>query len=238
MFGKKTKSVAQNTGTGRTIKSSEKSVLDWEVSRIESIEQSERRAWKVAGAFGVCFALAVLGLALLLPLKENTPFVVRVNDTTGAVDVVTSIRGGKIAPDEAMDKYFIGNFIRTRENYDWYLLENDYLTVKELSDPGVFAAYANIYNQPNSPDKTYGVKNLIKVDITSISLNGNGIATVRFTKTNILKESNAIVGRSYWTASIGYEYSPNILMTESQRLINPFGFKVTSYRLDAEVNNM
>ena len=37
-------------------------------------------------------------------------------------------------------------------------------------------------------------------------------------------------------ASIVYKYQPSVLAKESDRLENPFGFVVTAYRSDPEIN--
>ena len=42
-------------------------------------------------------------------------------------------------------------------------------------------------------------------------------------------------GADVWTARIGYEYVPTFKVEEAKRLINPFGFKVTTYRVDQEL---
>ena len=44
--------------------------------------------------------------------------------------------------------------------------------------------------------------------------------------------------RTNWVATVGYQYSPEILTTENQRLINPFGFEVQSYQVVPEINNL
>ena len=47
--------------------------FDWETSRIELIEKSERRAWNVAKASSMIAILAIAALVLLTPLKESIP---------------------------------------------------------------------------------------------------------------------------------------------------------------------
>lgn len=75
-------------------------------------------------------------------------------------------------------------------------------------------------------------KKKIICNVESVVPNGNGIATVRFTKRLVDTYSNNEEARNSWRATIGYEYNPNYSMDEAQRLVNPFGFTVTSYRVD------
>ena len=135
MFGKKTENKHQEPQS-----LDEMSVLDWETNHIELVQRSERRAWNVAKAFGGCFFLSVIAIGLLMPLKENVPYVIRVNETTGAIDLVTSVRGKDIEFDEAQDKYWVNQYVINRESYDWHTLANRYVITQELSSTEVFKA--------------------------------------------------------------------------------------------------
>ena len=183
---------------------------------------TNRRAWNVAKAFGVCFFLSVIAIGLLMPLKENVPYVIRVNQTTGAIDLVTSVRGKDVDFDEVQDKYFVNQYIVNREGYDWYTLANRYLITQELSSSEIFQPYKALYDGSEAPNKTLG----------------KDTATVRFARSKVSTENNSEVERTNWVATLGYKYSPEILTTESQRLINPFGFEVTSYQVVPEINNL
>ncbi len=65
--------------------------LSWEASRIHLIEQSEQRAWRVAIVAVICVVLLAIAIALMLPLKQNTPYVIRVDNTTGVPDIITAL---------------------------------------------------------------------------------------------------------------------------------------------------
>ena len=233
MFGKKTENKHQEPQS-----LDEMSFLDWETNHIELDQRSERRAWIVAKAFGGCFFLSVIAIGLLMPLKENVPYVIRVNETTGAIDLVTSVRGKDIEFDEAQDKYWVNQYVINRESYDWHTLANRYVITQELSSTEVFKPFKTMYEGSQSPDKTLGDKYEVKVHVTSITVTAGDTATVRFARSKIAKNSGSEMERTNWVATVGYQYSPEILTTENQRLINPFGFEVQSYQVVPEINNL
>ena len=216
-------------------------MLDWEASRIEQIEKSEKRAWRITGVFGVCFGLSITAIVLMMPLKQTLPYVIRVNATTGEINAMTALRNKNVKFDEIQDKYWIANYIRARESFDWHTIENDYLLTEELSTKEVFLPVAELYRSDNAPTKIYANKKRVTIKISSITLNkGNAsnVATIRLTKTLLDSSSNATLGTTNWVITLSYEYDPKTLASENSRLLNPFGFYVVSYRIDPEINNL
>lgn len=210
--------------------------LSWEAARVQLIEKSERRAWTVAGVAVVVIGMLAAAIGLMMPLKENTPYVVRVDKATGIPDIITAMDSKDLKFDEAMDKYWLSQFVRARETYDWYTLQKDYDTVGLLSSPVMGEEYAKLFEGDRALDKEYGNQYRVTVDIISVVPNGNGIGTVRFKKTMKRVDDAASQGvESYWVATIGYEYRNPTVMKESARLVNPFGFQVQSYRADPEM---
>ena len=118
--------------------------------------------------------------------------------------------------------------------YDYRTLENDHARVRLMSVPEVFNPYDHQYGLDNKKSLQNLLKDKKKIicNVESVVPNGNGIATVRFTKRLVDTYSNNEEARNSWRATIGYEYNPNYSMEEAQRLVNPFGFTVTSYRVD------
>ena len=66
----------------------------WDADRWRSAERSKRLAWGVAAFAGLLATAAVGAVAALAPLKTTVPFVIRVDRTTGAVDVVSALKRG------------------------------------------------------------------------------------------------------------------------------------------------
>lgn len=238
MFGNKRNAQRANIEAS-TMKGEEKQydgVLNWESSRINQIEKSERRAWTVATALLVLVLALGIGIAFMLPLKENTPYVIRVDNTTGVPDIVTALDTKGVGFDEVMDKYWLALYTRSRETFDWYTVQKDYNTVGLLSSPSVGADYAKLFEGSDALDKKYGNSVRVTTEILSVTPNGKGIGTVRFVKTTKRADDPNSQGTvTKWVATVGYEYRNPSLIHESARLVNPFGFQVLSYRVDPEL---
>lgn len=210
--------------------------INWESSRVLSIEKSERRAWRIAFASVGVTVLAIAAIAMMMPLKESVPYVIRVDNATGVPDIVTAIKDKAVTGDEVMDKYWLAQYVRARETYDWYTLQRDYNTVGLLSSPNVGQAYANLFEGKDALDKTYGKTLRATVDIVSVVPTGKNTGTVRFIKTTKRVDQEGSPGTvTKWVATVAYEYRSTALIKESARLVNPFGFQVLTYRVDPEM---
>ena len=71
----------------------------------------------MATASGTVAFASVMAVAMLTPLKTVEPYVIRVDNSTGIVDVVESLRDGETNYDEAINKYFTQWYVRYREGY-------------------------------------------------------------------------------------------------------------------------
>src|SRR5450631_4495940 len=70
----------------------------WDADRSAGFRRSAAIAWWVAAAGWLCAVACALGVAVLTPLKQIEPFVVRVDNSTGIVDVVP-VSTGSSAPE-------------------------------------------------------------------------------------------------------------------------------------------
>ncbi|MEW9907064.1 MAG: VirB8/TrbF family protein (plasmid) [Candidatus Symbiodolus clandestinus] len=207
--------------------------FNWEISRIQLIEKSEKRAWIVALVASFLAISAWIVIILLLPLKQTIPYVIRVDSTTGVPDIITTLKSKEVSLDEAVNKYWLAQYVRCRETYDWNTLQKDYDTVKLLSSKAVDQEYSSLFIGKQALDLKY--KNNIKISIEIISIvPGNDCGTVRFLKKmQKVNEENSVTSK--WVATIAYEYLNPSSLNEKDRLINPFGFQVLSYRIDPEL---
>jgi type IV secretion system protein VirB8 len=63
-----------------------------------------------------------------------------------------------------------------------------------------------------------------------------GEATVTYDKVVRLTDRNLPEVTTRHVASVVFQYQPKVLAKERDRLENPFGFVVTAYRSDPEIN--
>lgn len=145
-------------------------------------KKSNKLAWYVAFTFGFFALLSWAGLFLMLPLKEVTPYVIRVDNATGIPDVVTAINAETLEPDEALDKYFINQYVQIRESYTYQTIQKTYELTQLFSSPTVAEEFRAEYNKPDSLDNTLGTGTAtVKViSITLEKINENNLAIARF----------------------------------------------------------
>lgn len=202
------------------------------------IEVSNKRAWLVSFIFGFIAIMSIIALFLLTPLKQSVPYVIRVDNVTGMVDIISTLKDQTVVSknSEALDKYFTVNYVKLREQYYWDILEQDYYTVQVFSSNRISAEYQNIYAGANSRVKN--LQNSVEVEIQIISVvltnsAGANVATIRFNE--IVKDLQSKTSKQTTkVATLTYEYVKE-LTTEKERVMNPLGFKVNTYRIDSEI---
>ena len=211
--------------------------LDYEASKKALIEKSNQRAWMVAWISMSFGFLAILAIFLLMPLKSVEAFVVKVDKSTGMIDVVTALKNKAVSTEENLDKYFISQYVKKREGYYYNLLQQDYEYVQLLSNDRVAHNYILIYDGENARDKRLNNNFEVEAKILSVVLGesaGTHTSTIRVELiTKNLRSKNKTVEIKVVTLS--YEYTQPLYQRESQRLLNPLGFKVLNYRIDSEV---
>lgn len=233
------------TTSSKEINAAAKELLDqkmkFEGDRVEMAYQSKRTAWKVAGVFAVIAIMAVAAVMLLTPLKELIPFVIKVDNNTGQIEIVKQhVDGETISYGESLDKYFTSKFIVHRNSYDWNVIQSDYNAVALMADRSVLTPYVEYMNNEDddSPLNKFGEFNSVEVKIKSItflpsSTNDNMVAQVAFVRTVL--DAKGVQSVKYlptqWKATLTFDYLGKI-KTEDERLINPLCYRVTSYRED------
>ena len=209
--------------------------LGWESSQTLMRERSEARAWFIAKCFGAAFVLSAVAIMMMLPLKEVVPYVIFQDNKTGVPDIVTVLDEKGVGYNEVMDKYWLAQYVRARETYDWYTLQKDYNQVGLLSANNVGATYAALFEGKDALDKKFGESVRATVEIVSVVPTESGSGVVRYIKTTKRADDDGPGLVTKWVATVAYQYRNPSLIKESQRLINPFGFQVMSYRVDPEV---
>lgn len=203
--------------------------------RMVSAERSKRIAWFVAIVASVLACVSVAAVVALTPLKTVEPFVIRVDNSTGIVDVVSSMASSAGSYDEEVTKYFAARYVRAREGYVWSEAEENFRTASLMSNAAEQQRFAAAYRggNPESPQNVYGRSATSRIGIKSISLINSSVVSVRYTRTITRGED---VRTTHWVATITYSYA-NAPISSSDRLVNPLGFVVSEYRADPEALN-
>lgn len=190
-------------------------------------------AWCLAIGASALAAVALLALLFLIPLKTTIPYVVRVDNATGHIELVTTLRTSESSYGEVVDSYFLNQYVLNREGYDYNTLQNAYNTTALLSDPEVQREYYALFEGAQARDTVLKDRAKIIVQVRSITPTPEtGIAVVRFS-TQLKHNNGSIEPLQNWIATIGYTYK-DATMSSVDRRINPLGFQITSYRIDPE----
>jgi type IV secretion system protein VirB8 len=211
----------------------------WDADRAAQLRRSTRAAWWVAGAGWVCAVASATALAMLTPLKRVDPFVVRVDNSTGIVDVVP-VYAGRATPEEAVTRYFLTHYLTVCERFNFSTAESDY------EECGAFhsaqrnqAWYAQwTATNPASPLNVHKDGSTVRVQVNSVSFftRSSGLsdlAQVRYLKAT-RQGAGAEESFTHWVATVQYAYADPAKDPKTRRW-NPLGFKIVDFRSEPEV---
>jgi type IV secretion system protein VirB8 len=218
--------------------------VNYEVTIADIARRSERRAWMVAFAAIAMSLILAGGYFYMLPLKEKVPFLVMADAYTGTAAVARldeSFRNRWVTSSEAINRSNVAHYVTMRESFDDAMMHlRDWRAVHSMSSPAVGGAYSALHSSknPNSPLSTYGKSKAVRARILSIVfIGGEGGttpkgATVRFQRSLYDKANGASKPMDSKIATLEFTYNLNLKMDEKDRIENPLGFQVTSYRVD------
>lgn len=213
-----------------------KDALDYETARSYLITKSNKTAWLITYISLALIVMLGVALIFLIPLKKSELMVVKV-DENGFIDIITQLDEQVISTTEAIDKSFVYRYVKTKEQYYFETLNQDFETVQMFSSPAVQKKYVEDMTHKEKGKATIlKDKKFIEVKILSIVLtnkNDEKIATVRV-ETNFKSKNEDDGIKEIKVITLTYDYLP-IKQNASLRLENPLGFIVNSYRIDEEI---
>jgi type IV secretion system protein VirB8 len=157
-----------------------------------------------------------------------------VDRQTGYVQALKPLERDLVAPDAALTRSFVAQYVIARESFDIGSLREDYRKVALWSAGEARSRYiASMQaSNPQSALATLPRNALVDVQIRSISSLGKDTAFVRFV-TMRADQTGTRQAPQPWAAVVSYRFSA-AAMAESDRLLNPLGFQVVRYRRNAE----
>lgn len=206
----------------------------WADERDAAAARARRIAWTVATVACAVALLEAVALALAMPLKQVEPIAVLVDRTTGQVERVDLDQPHGLAANEALQQSLLSQYVVARESYDPIGIRSAYRRVALWSSGSARSSYLAAMNQGRPAAEIGGIKRDIALaaNVKSISMIGPSSALVRFDVARIGYDGKRSDARPYVaTIAFGYRGQP---MRIEDRLDNPLGFEVKSYRVDAE----
>jgi type IV secretion system protein VirB8 len=210
----------------------------WDADRAAINARSMRLAWRVAIGACALAAIAILALAMLMPLKRVDPFVIRVDNTTGIVDVVPTFVG-QADVSEVVTRYFLAHYVTVCERFSFATAESDYEECGAFHAAARNQAWLALWDRANpaSPLNTSKDGSSVRAQVSAVSFfeRGNGVADlaqVRYTKAR-RASSSANDQVTHWIATVQYVYGEPSKDPLARRW-NPLGFKIVDFRSEPE----
>lgn len=211
----------------------------WEMDRARRAMRSSKIAWIVAGTASVIALLAVGAVAGLTPLKQPVPVVIRVDSSSGIVDIVPTYEGTTDV-EQVVTRNLLSNYVIARERYFYGTAEADYELVAAENSPRLNQDWATLWNvnNPLSPLNVFKDGTTVRTQVRSVTFlklesGKDRLAQVRFsryTRPGGTGEEQA----SHWVSTIEFAYTQPS-KDDKTRSLNPLGFRVIEYRREPEV---
>ncbi len=211
-------------------------VLDIEASLSDMQQRSGRRAWHIAYAAVGVAVLCSTALAVMVPFYRVVPLPIEVDRLTGESQVIDVLDAKHVHTKEIQDKHWVEAYVRSRERYDWGLLQMDYDRVLNMSDDTVARDYRQIYSGLDALDRQLGpgTEKGIRILSTTLPPDEPGRAVVHIERTTRKNGVDNAEPPQRFVVTLAFMYRPPAFARESVAVENPFGFRVTAYSRDAE----
>jgi len=211
----------------------------WDRDRTSRMERTARTAWWVAGAGWTCALAGCVALIVLMPLKRVEPFVVRVDNTTGIVDVVPAV-DGTATPAEAVTRYFLSHYVTICERFDFGTAESDYEECGSFHSAARNQAWYAQWTttNPQSPLNLHKDGSSVRAQVESVSFFTRASGLADLAQVRYLKATRRGAGSAesvtHWIATIQFTYSEPAKDPRVRRW-NPLGFKILDFKSEPEV---
>lgn len=206
----------------------------FERDRLE-LAKGKTRTWQiVSGIFIVfCFGL-VAALIGLTPLKQTIPFLIRVDNNSGYVDVLrpNEYSSNTAKNDEdVMTQFMLKNYVRFHENYSWSTVKSNDEMIKRQSSDSAYKKYSDFQTSPNGYMAKLGDNAQIETkDIYFTPLpdneKKNKVAQMRYTKRilNARGQPDPNFPQTQWIVVVTYDFKQKV-----DADFNPLGLNVLEF---------
>jgi len=211
----------------------------WEADKLRSALKTSDRWFKAFCSVTILLGCSLVALIGLTPLKTTQPYVIRIDNSTGVVDIVPVYKSEGDAP-ELVTRHLLTHYQTARERFYYATAEADYETVGAFNNAVLNEEWAKDWMEenPQSPLVLYKDGTTLTVHIKGITFLelGSGAkdtAQIRFT-TEKRQGGNAAPHITHWLSTIKYAYGEPS-KNDKIRGLNPMGLRIISYHKEPEV---
>ena len=216
-----------------------KEASTWEADKLRGALKTGDRWFKAFWAVTVLLGCAIGAIAGLTPLKTTEPYVVRIDSSTGIVDVVPVYKGEAEA-SELVTRHLLSHYQIARERFYYATAETDFETVAAFNNAKLNEELERDWDEanPESPLVLYKDGTTLTVHIKGITFlepdsGARDTAQIRFT-TEKRPGGNAAPQVTHWLSTIKYGYGEPS-KDDKLRGLNPMGLRIITYHKEPEV---
>lgn len=178
------------------------------------------------------FALSILLVILLitlLPLKEKVPYIFEYNKAEHVIAELKPLDRKNFNKDIVLRNYFFQQYIHAWMSFNLESIDYQQQLIRAMSDASVFHQFKNLMNAKNkeSPLNNFSDRINRRVTVSQISYPYSDMAEIRFSTINQKRADGTQGERSYWIASVHYQYADQGLNIGDREQFNPIGLFVT-----------
>jgi type IV secretion system protein VirB8 len=211
----------------------------WEADKLRNAIRNGERWFKAFCAVTFLLACSLVALVGLTPLKTTEPYVIRMDSSTGIVDIVPVYKGEAEA-SELVTRHLLSHYQIARESFFYATAETDYETVGAFNNAKLNDEWAVAWQEanPESPLVRYKDGTTVTVHVKGITFlepdsGARDTAQIRFT-TETRAGGNAAPQVSHWLSTIKYAYGEPS-KNDKTRSLNPMGLRILTYHKEPEV---
>lgn len=205
----------------------------WEQDIVKTAKRSRAFAWIITFIMSGVALTSLTAIMMMIPLQKFEPYIVVVDKTTGFIEVKSGLtRPVNLTEQEAVTQANIARYIKARESYDPYRIDDNFSLAAILSTDDAARDLQREYSisNPNNPARKYGKLTEVRVTIKSITFPNNSTAIVRFASN---ERTDATSIERHFISVVRFRYT-DTPATNEWRFENPLGFQAYNYRRDQE----
>lgn len=190
---------------------------------------------------GIIFLFSLAALNGLMPLNPSQEVVYKIPDIVNLNAQIKPLKTTSTEdPNQALLRYFLTEYIRSREEYSEQEFRRNYRHVQQQSTPGVLNAYTRQVSpsNPRSPLVLYEKHSTRSVEFRGLKFSPENPNQAQLLFTATVNGPAGGGKKTNWTALVGFDYSPLIQqeITDPQTGelaldVTPPSFKVVSYEV-------
>jgi len=215
-----------------------RAVMDLSAERVILGRSAIVTGWVIGGVGVACFAASIFGWVTLLPLKTSEVKFYLVDKSTGIIGEPVGLQDAPKLFGASVERQYLKRYIEAREGWVPEMDQRDDRITKLMSTPDEQARYAAGRKAPLSPAKALGKDGHVSIEnfrFHPLVLAKDGETRrylVQFDRT-VWRGANKDPMQP-WSATVDFQWHPELPMRPDDRSDNPGGFQVLGYSASSD----